>query len=654
MVPLPTGGGALTNSLWTLDNGYPAFCANSILAPPAAGARSQSVREINHSTLRKVLYYGYGGPDNRLAGKGYSGPQQVIITNDLASFAYCGRSFATEVAGGYNWNACMRSLWNEITSLPDPKDYTVVLLEFAGSGTNYLDQIVPKQPLVYGKAVEKGSFKIAKKSSNEALTATSSRYRLEGARFEIRKGDSWDSGEPAGNLTTGADGQTAVFTGKAGTYWIKETQAPDGHIASSEPVRIEINGSHTQTHPLVVTLTNTPKGVVPQLILQKINAKTGQAEKRLAGAEYRIEWIDKNPKEELKDEVASLSWIMKTDEQGEIYLDSDHLVSGNDLILQDGQAILPEGWLRIQETKAPAGFLIDEQVYTIPLESDGSALTTNANHSLSKEQPAQIELIKVDSDTHQPLSDARFTLTDPQGHSLEVTLNAQGKGVLDLNQFGEWTLEESQAPKGYQKIEGKAVFTVNENGIQTTLEGGFKQAGVENFTLTVPNTPTPFDFELNKVSSNNEPLAGATIVFSKDAAGKDVLKTIVSDENGKAEVKGLMEKTFYIAETQAPEGYRLPLGADGKALRHLVEASFDVENRKWSFTIDGLSVDQKPSGFEATGSHTLSWRLVNPKQPVLPSTGKSGWMVPMMGVLALGCGWMMKKREEKKRSGKNE
>ena len=646
-VPLPTGGGILTNSLWILDNGFPAFCANSVLAPPTAGARAKSVREIDHTTLRKVLYYGFGGVDNRLAKKGYTGEQQVIITNDLASFAYGGRSFSTEVAGGYNWTYCMKALWNEITSLPDPKDYVVVVLDFDGTGTNYLDQTVAKQPLVYGHAMEKGSLKIVKKSANETITQSSGRYSLEGAEFEIRQGDSWQNGKKVGTLRSKADGSTDVFTGRAGTYWIKETKSPKGHVLQSDPVKAVLSDAYPQSRPLVVTLTNQPRRVAPELIVQKVNAKTGTSEARLANAQYKVEWIDADPAVKPEEAHGSLSWILKTDANGEIRFDADHLVEGPQWSLDQDKAVLPEGWLRIQETKAPAGFQIDPEVYFLPLKAEeNQPLTLNKTAITSKEQPIEIELIKVDGQTNQPLADARFTLQAPDGSKTEIQLDKNGKARLELNQMGTWILLESQAPVGYQKLKGKARFLVSETGIETELEGEFAQATQKGAALTIPNTPNPYDFELLKVSSEGQPLAKAKIRLSKDPEGKQEIARIESDENGQASVKGLKEGTFYVAEIVAPQGYRLPLDETGLPVVHRIDARFDVETRHWIFTVDGQALDQNPSGFDVRDGDCLIWQLTNQKQPVLPATGQNGWMLPLMGTIALMSGSMMKKREE--------
>lgn len=111
-------GGYMTGGLWTMNiPGFglrQGFCANGMYAPPQAGTPLKEAVKKTDSMFRKALYYGYGGPDNRLAARGLNTAQQIIVTNDLVSMSNVNTSIGSSIGGGWIWRDYSGPVWEEM------------------------------------------------------------------------------------------------------------------------------------------------------------------------------------------------------------------------------------------------------------------------------------------------------------------------------------------------------------------------------------------------------------------------------------------------------------------------------------------------------------------------------------------------------------
>lgn len=107
--------------------------------------------------------------------------------------------------------------------------------------------------------IEKGGFKFLKVDSSDTSK------KLKGAKFKVTKkvGDKYVDVERNGKkyiVESDKNGAFEVKDLKIGTYYLKETTAPNGYVVNSSPIEIEITGSSYAESPTVVT---NSKGDVP-------------------------------------------------------------------------------------------------------------------------------------------------------------------------------------------------------------------------------------------------------------------------------------------------------------------------------------------------------------------------------------------------------
>ncbi len=65
-----------------------------------------------------------------------------------------------------------------------------------------------------------------------------------------------------------------------------------------------------------------------------------------------------------------------------------------------------------------------------------------------------------------------------------------------------------------------------------------------------------YNIKIHKKDEQGKPLKGAEFQVIRDRT-KQVIKTVTTDNNGNAEITGLLKDTYTIKETKAPEGYQL-------------------------------------------------------------------------------------------------
>lgn len=118
---------------------------------------------------------------------------------------------------------------------------------------------IPVENIKPGEKVEKGGFKFLKVDSSDTSK------KLKGAKFKVTKkdGDKYVDVERDGKKYIVESDKNGIFEVKdldLGTYYLKETTAPNGYVVNSSPIEIEITGSSYAQSPTVVT---NSKGDVP-------------------------------------------------------------------------------------------------------------------------------------------------------------------------------------------------------------------------------------------------------------------------------------------------------------------------------------------------------------------------------------------------------
>lgn len=648
---LYNGVGYMDNSIWRLSNGALAFCAQGMMAAPHVGDGGTTFTVNNNPSVVKALYYGYGGPGDCLTGR-YGTSGAIVITDDILSVAYSGQSVSMNIVNGYHWRTLINGLYNEIMSKPDPVGYTVYGVDVSGYGTHdYTGQWVPKQDLLWGEYNPTGELQISKVSANPDITDGNDCYKLEGAQYGLYT----DAGatNQINTLTIGSNGWSNTVTGlTAGTYYIKEIKAPEGYALDPNIKAVTVNGGSKAT----VEFSDNPQGDPIGVLLGKIDAETNankpQGSASLANAQFTVKYYkglyDSDP---AKQGVSPYrTWVFRTDEDGFTYLDNSYKVSGDELYSLGGIPTIPVGTITIQETKAPEGYYINDEVFVRKITADGTDMYVNTyNEPKVPEQVIKFRIKKVQSDSTVSIAGAEFKHTKPSGKTEILKTDSQGNIEIVGLETGKHTLQEVSVPDGYEINPTKVEFEVKSGGklvMLTDLTGtGIVQATESDgdTMITVSDDVSDYDVKLIKINDHDKLLDGAEFTLYED---KECTKKIdvQTTKNGQLEFKNLKDRTnYYFKETKAPQGYRIPFDPTTKAphvYRVYVESTpaqgkfnFWIDNVM--YTVNNTNKDDAVHLEGTTADRVISIEIVNYVGVQLPATGSN------MTLIILGIGLAM-------------
>lgn len=434
-------GGYMTGGLWTMNiPGFglrQGFCANGMYAPPQAGTPLKEAVKKTDSMFRKALYYGYGGPDNRLAARGLNTAQQIIVTNDLVSMSNVNTSIGSSIGGGWIWRDYSGPVWEEMKRWPEPPaTFHAYLADTEGSGENWQGLNKPYQPLAFYVDNPLGTFRLTKTGRLPDVTQDNHAYSLAGAEYTLYDA----AGHKAGVLTTDKTGTTNEISLPFGTYTYRETKAPQGYQKDPATctVTIDRNG-----HSLATTgrVEDTPETTLVDLLL----LKKGDSGQPLADAHFEIGFYKNG------DTRPTRTWVMKSDAQGKILLDDAHKVSGDPFYLNEhGKPCFPKGDVKIREIKAPDGYVADAAVHTVDTRTMTIWKTAEV---VNRPREHALRLIKKSSDGHV-LEGAEFAVYEDEACTrlfYEGTTDSSGELAIPKIRDGKpYWLKERKAPAGYR------------------------------------------------------------------------------------------------------------------------------------------------------------------------------------------------------------
>lgn len=377
---------------------------------------------------------------------------------------------------------------------------------------------------------EKGQIILDKSGVETGNDLWNERYSLSGNVFDIRKDSS--EGPIVQTITTDAKGhaETPSEITKAlelGTYYVIERQASDGFVNTFDPIKIELNYANQSVPIVVETAQGKNQEITGRTILTKEDKETGSATQgsaTLDHAEYTlyyatdsadhkageaVQWSDNFKPELVKGTKADSRSVT-------VAIDPNQQIEVTHLVLGDYY------W---QETKAPKGYAIDQTNYSFSIAKIDDS---NENAVVTKEMTAKEQVIRlnfgffkfVNSTTGsasagvngltfkvtplngtKPITGAEATTTT----SYNTALGFDGYGQFTNLPYGDYRLEEVEAPKGYQKIkpliihstfkENKTdgtkshyVFTITEEGQDEPIKSvtvAYNQLTATNFSVSL-------------------------------------------------------------------------------------------------------------------------------------------------------------------------
>lgn len=661
-----SAGHYYNEAIYGLSNGVTAFCGEGMQAGVRKGQSLGAPEKVNNAKLAKVLYYGYGGHGDILTGK-YGVSAAVCMTSDMASKAYSG---ATAGEAGGTWSPSgTEGMYNHIQSLPLPSGFTVYKCRNDENGTNWEGTFTKRQDVVYGIWNPLGKLQIKKTSANTSITDNNSCYSLANAVYGVYKSESDAKNDKnrVSSLKTNENGWSNTIELNADTYYLKEVTPPKGYALSPAINKITVASGKTTQYGTNNELKDYPQSDPVRILLGKVDKETNknkpQGSASLAGAEFTVKYYkglyDSDPAK--SGQVPARSWVLKTNENGFATLSSKYKVSGDDFYYAStGDPTLPVGTITIQETKAPTGYFINNEVFVRKIVAGGNKEGVDTyNQPEVLEKVIKFDIKKVQAGTSTPVSGAVFRHTLPNGSTEDLETNGSGEITITGLASGTHKIKEIKSPDGYQLNPNEVVFNVASgtgkitftSGTNSLVTHGTKDSG--DGYATFGDKVNPFNLKITKTNEHGKVLKGAEFRLYSDEGCKNVVDTQISDDNGLLTFKNLdVEKTYYFQETKAPQGYRIPVDENGKAYVHSVYVKATPQTNTFDFTIDNVQYNtSKTSGnirLEGTkNDRVVAVDITNKTTQLLPETGSNGTILLIgLGVAVIAFALYMSKKEK--------
>lgn len=524
---------------------------------------------------------------------------------------------------------------------------------------------------------QKGKLSIMKKSANPEITDNNPCYELKGAEYGVykTKADATNDKNKVNTLIIGKYDDTEKNKNwsneielEAGTYYVKETKAPKGYALNPNAVKVVIEaGKNTWIGEESNDFVDYPQSDPISILLGKVDSETNkdkpQGSASLAGAEFTVKYFkglyDEDPA--TKGQTPARSWVLKTNENGMTSLNDKLKVSGDDFYYaSNGDPTLPVGTITIQETKAPTGYFINNEVFVRKITISGDIEDVDTyNQPEILEKVIKFNIKKVQVGTTTPVSGAVFSHTKPDGTTESLTTDEKGEITITGLASGTHKIKEIKSPDGYQLNPNEVVFNVASGTGKITFTSGTNSLvtqGVEDSGdgyATFADMVNPFDLKITKTNENGKVLKGAEFKLYSDKECTKVVDTQTSDDKGLLTFKNLdVEKTYYFKESKAPQGYRIPVDENGNAYVHSVYVTATPQTNTFEFTVDGTKYDTSKTTGNVRLEGTKKDRVVavditNKTTQLLPETGSNGTiLLIVLGVAVIAFALYKSKKEK--------
>lgn len=523
------------------------------------------------------------------------GKQPAKFTKEDSVYTYSESGSVTEIAAGYA----------EIVGLP-VGDY---ILRENKAPANYVsleDIRFRVRADMYDTALELTAENLPHEKGVAVLKEDPDGTRLRGAVFTLYKAD-----DSVVKTVTTDNAGVALFTGlNPGSYYIKETKAPEGYkpLDKRFDFIIDANGDlrgdgFSGDGLYTLTVENSP--LEYGFKVKKVSANDEKL--ILPGAEFRVlgGGLDR-------------TYTTKADGLTE-------------------QITLPVGEYTLTEMKAPDGYVIAGTGRHISVRADGIYLDgdklTGTPEITVQNAPGsfKLKLVKVDADTNQPLANVAFILKGKDGGTHSLITGSDG--ITDTISLapGKYTLSEVAAADGYAIPLNGWGFTVTEGTVQQVTEiinevakwdfkGGLLTLKLKNSRiyggLTIEKTDGKDGSGLAGAEFTITGSDGIPFTFIKKggryeaATGEGASSNIATDANGTAYITGLKFGNYAVTETKAPEGYVLKGDRHSIAIsRQQTEVTLRLKNDKAMYKVTAIKQDAGENGKLLVGAEFMLYSM---------------------------------------------
>lgn len=417
----------------------------------------------------------------------------------------------------------------------------------------------------------KGQLELYKASANPELTNNNSVYSLEGGVYGL-----YQNNVQVATATTNAAGY-AIFTDiTAGQYTLREITAPPGYALDPQTYTVTINSSQVTR----IDVKDIPQNDPVAILLGKVDRETTQnmpqGTASLQGAEFTVKYYDgfynTDPAEQGKEAVRT--WVFATNANGFAYFADEWKVSGDAFYYDlSGNETVPLGTITIQETKAPTGYLLNNEIFIRQITAEGyleGVETYNAPTIPEDVIRGDLQIVKfgqdADDTTEQktPLSGIIFSLTSKTtGEQFEIVTNENG--YASTQQLGNprgglaydtYIVHEKNTPPTFKPVDDFEI-TISEEGqtLYYILEDKLIVSPVQlvKVDATTGNTIPLADAEFQLLDKDKN-----VITMTTHYPTETVHETFKTDATGRFTLpETLTSGVYYFREVNAPNGYLL-------------------------------------------------------------------------------------------------
>ena len=389
-----------------------------------------------------------------------------------------------------------------------------------------------------------------------------------------------------GRITTDANGHgelNGITVQRNAVLYTKELVAPRGFNLDSQVYRhaFTTNGETYNVQSTDQSL-NDPLRITLNKVSADGNVVTNPAS--LEGAEFTIKYYAGQYTFDTLPATTTRTWVLKTTKNARnqyfTTLDENHFVSGDAFYLDGGAPTLPLGTITVEETKAPAGYTLENKTLTANgqptanvkdgkvlfniVDENSTAAVVGGNEYTVVEGVLRggLEIQKKDADTNENVGTATFQIvnknnydvvardengdvvaTAAAGQTLPYTITTDANGYWKSNDSflpaGEYELVEVSNPAGYYLNTNPKPFEIKDN--KTIVGIDYEDAKIV--------------IDVAKVDDHGNNVSGAILQVIEKDTGNVVFAYTTG--NKPVDISKYVEggKKYILRESEAPFGF---------------------------------------------------------------------------------------------------
>lgn len=257
------------------------------------------------------------------------------------------------------------------------------------------------------------------------------------------------------------------------------------------------------------------------------------------------------------------------------------------------------------------GKTYDESLQNYAITFDPMTLTSSIETFNLKTDTAKIKILKVDEESNKPIKDVTFELRTKEGKSIGTAVtNEEGIAIFENLYQGNYIIKEIEANDNYiisdQTINVEAIYN-------------------DTTEVKVTNKHKKGNLRIYKVDKDDNDLTLGAVEFDLIDSNGNIVKHLITDVNGIAEVKNVNIGNYTLRETLTKKEYNLAI--DQNVVINWNETmKYKVENEKKKGQIEVYKLDAEDKEIKLEG---VEFQVINSNNEVVETivTNKDGYAI---------------------------